>query len=237
MRFDQEKEFEDILFEHWFDFRREGRLDDVLPSAKSYTVTSEDGRVLGYDTREHRVFRQFRVPKAGRSGGDGVIDLLEVYFSVRREGDWGPNLHINVLELKNCRLEVEHLAQLFRYITSIRAGLLSLRMPLWLPGANHRNRSVYVSGALLGPGASEDVLVADSMFHGLWSVFYTQSPIRVGRIHMHPTKGLLVSRHNPNDHFHFLGSGTNKQANARMIQDLMKDSPMWHDWRTELAAL
>ena len=222
MRFDTERDLESALFDHWFELRQARRLDAVLPGAATYRA-SVNGHLFGYRTIDHRIHRQCPLPGAGSGGAVGYADLVEHYWSVRVNGDWGPNLHVNVVELKNETLQVAHIEQLFRYITALRAGLAAAGLHPYQPRDRSSDRCVYVSGALIGPRISEAAAVVDSILAAQWGA-EDETPLRVGIIDYHPTEGLRVERFSEYDRFPLLHTDAESPDASAAVRTLFEDT-------------
>lgn len=87
MRFDAERELEDVLFENWWDFRDAGRVPrSVLYPCREWSQVlrhGEEPMTLGYSRHCGSLFRQVSVPGASANGNDGRADLIEVFISER----------------------------------------------------------------------------------------------------------------------------------------------------------
>jgi hypothetical protein len=227
----------EFIYEHWFDLRAKDVLRDVLPSARAYKSIDPDGGVDGYDTCDHRIHRRVSIPGSGPTGGNGVVGLVETYFSVRHHNGWGHNLHVHLIEAKNEPLQVAHLAQLFRCMAGIRAAFDQMNISrggvfthTW------RHRHLYVHGALLGPSASSDVLMAEAMLehiHNDSDNGYSQPPLRVGCIASKNNSIVSITRIEPDDNYRvkYRSMSANKRLNKTM-ETLFgaSASPMWEEW-------
>lgn len=224
------------IYDNWRKLRAEGRLDEVLPSARAWRSVTEDGSISGYDTCEHEVNRHVSIPGSGPSGGNGFAGLIETYFTVRHHNGWGHNLHIHVVEVKNDVLQLPHLAQLFRNVAGVRHGLLANQVSLRRWGWQHHN--VYVHGALLGPAASGDVLMADAMLDGLdehKNMGIMLPTICVGCVSVHPAKGISVKRIEPDSNYsserwHCTDEKDLSPKLKEAVDSLLGTSPMWSEW-------
>jgi len=222
MRFDSEHDLESALFDHWFELRQARRLDEVLPGAATYRA-EVNGQAFGYRTVDHRIHRQFPLPGTSPAGGVGYADLVEHYWSVRVKGDWGPNLHVNVVELKNETLQVAHLEQLFRYITALRAGLAAAGLYPYDPRFRSNDRCIFVGGALIGPRMSESAAVVDSILAAQWGA-EDETPLRVGIIDYHPTDGLRITRFSEYDRFPLIHTDSESPDAAEAVRSLFDDT-------------
>jgi hypothetical protein len=190
MRPRTEAELEAELYRSWQQLRETGRLDEMLPrcTRRSWLL---NGQRHGYVTLDYKVLRQLRLPSAWGHSGDGIADLVEIYWAVRTLGgvqnlNWAPSLVANVIELKNESLSVSNLEQLYRYTIALRAALHSGA----ISGLLKQGRPVelHVRGLLLGPSVPEAVNIVDAL------ATFVEVPISVGRFEFSATDGLLFHR-------------------------------------------
>jgi hypothetical protein len=218
--------------DHWMELRANGRLDEVLPPARTWKKTYGGHEVHGYDTCEHQVNRRVSIPGSGPNGGNSIADLVETYFSIRYHNGWGHNLHVHVVEIKNETLQLAHFAQLFRHLAGLRIGLQEHRILECHEGEPWRHRHLYIHGALLGPSASADVVMAEAMLDATLNDGSTQSLIRVGYVSVHPITGISIKRVEPEQNYSasWRDNTAEMQRLGDTIDDLLGSSPMWAEW-------
>ncbi|WP_433926793.1 hypothetical protein AB3662_28230 [Sorangium cellulosum] len=228
-------ELAETIYSRWLELRAAGAFDEVLPSAKAYRAVNNEGEAFGYDTCEHQVRRRVVIPGSGPIGGDGVVGLVETYFSVRYSNGWGHNLHVHLVEVKNESLQISHFAQLFRDMAAVRHALQVAGVSSKVQARRWLHRRLYVHGALLGPSASGEVLAAEAMLDKLYDHLdngYAQPPIRVGCVSVR-SKRVVVKRVDPAMNYSFEKWERDEKECARakqMIDGLLGASPMWSEW-------
>jgi hypothetical protein len=210
MRLKSEAELEHALFDHWLELRSSRRLDSVLPRCTDWEADHRGTRV-GYKTLNYSIRRQLRLPGA-HGMGYGIADLVEIYWSVRtkngkQDPNWRPSLNAHVVELKNARLEMEHVDQLYRY-------MLALRGALNLGGANSINQPdekvfVYVRGLLLGPEMSRSVELVGAL------ATHADVSLTVATFTLSPVDGIQINR--PVDYERFYNVGIFRVDELRVL--------------------
>lgn len=234
-------DFAEAVYGRWADLRARGCLEDVLPSARAWKSVGQDGQIFGYDTFHHQFRRRVTIPGSGPNGGSGIAGLVESYYSVRHSNGWGHNLHVHVVEVKSETLQVSHLAHLFRCVAGLKLGLKTAGISPRMQAKEWLHRRLYVHGALLGPSASGDVLMAEAMLDALYDHHDNggaQPPIRVGVVSVNPKKEILIKRIEPPRNFFAdpldrAGASDNAAQEAQLtavLDDLLGAAPMWSEW-------
>ncbi len=142
-----EQELENALWNNWWNIR-DSFLGDSFAIRPNWESEPGDEWLF-----RNNCYRQVALPGSAQDRkGTGYVDLLEVRVTIARDlksSTWSTIVDITVIELKNVALTAAHLAQLMRYVSSIRWLILS--------SEKLRGLKINTAGALLGRSVPDDL--------------------------------------------------------------------------------
>jgi hypothetical protein len=139
------------------------------------------------------------------------------------------------VEIKNEPLRMAHLAQLFRLVAGVRFSLSESGVR---ENSHSLERSLYLHGALLGPSASQDVLMAEAMMAEESPGLGLLPSICVGCVSEDPERGVQIQRIWPSWNYSSGGADRFEEESTPLLKkvagDLLGAAPMWSEWTAAL---